>query len=212
MKNHWRQLGKLLPSSLERKMYESYFQKEHETWEAQGLGFPPSHLAKQKVLRHFANQYHIHTLIETGTYLGDMVYAMQPFFKEIYSIELSEFYHNKAKQRFSNSKNVHLVLGDSAEKLNELVLQLKEPALFWLDGHYSGGKTALGSKECPVYEELDAIFQSPIPHVIIIDDARLFIGENDYPTIEALSHYVKQHWPDALINVENDSIRITKTN
>ena len=212
MKNHWRQLGKLLPAPLERKMYENFFKKEHTSWEAQGRSFPPSHLVKQQALRELAANHHINTLIETGTYLGDMVYAMQPHFKEIYSIELSDFYHHKAKRRFSGEKNIHLVLGDSAEKLNELVQKLNEPALFWLDGHYSGGKTALGTKECPVYEELASIFQSPLAHVIVIDDARLFIGKNDYPTIEELSNYVKQHWADAVIKIENDSIRITKSN
>jgi hypothetical protein len=81
--------------------------------------------------------------------------------------------------------------------------------LFWLDGHYSGGATARGHKDCPVLEELDAIFNSPFEHVIYIDDARLFTGKDDYPTLEALKAYVHDRKPGYTMDVVNDCIRLT---
>lgn len=210
MKYHWRKLAKLLPPYLERKVYESYFKKQHVLWEANGRNLPPSHLLKQQALLDLAQRYELSILVETGTFMGDMIYALYPYFKKLYSIELSEHYHQQATRRFALVKKVNLILGDSAEKLNIIVPQLEQPALFWLDGHYSGGDTALGAKECPVYEELAAIFSSTENHIIVIDDARLFVGKNDYPTLEALRSFVLQHWPEASISIENDSIRIIK--
>ena len=114
-------------------------------------------------------------LVETGTYLGDMIQAMRPHFDQIYSIELSDALFEKARQRFESAKNVNLVHGDSGIQLPNVLKELKQPALFWLDGHYSEGFTAKGDKETPIYDELNWIVSVPERrHVIIIDDARCF--------------------------------------
>ena len=73
--------------------------------------------------------------------------------------------------------------GDSGEILPELLNNINEPILFWLDGHYSAGNTSKGSLNTPIIKELVTIFQHPIKqHIILIDDARLFNGADDYPT------------------------------
>ncbi len=102
--------------------------------------------------------------------------------------------------------------GDSGEVLKQLIPVLSSQAIFWLDGHYSGGLTAKGAKECPGYEELNAIFNSSIEHVICIDDARLFVGKNDYPTIDELSIFVQEKKPGYAFSVENDCIRLLPAN
>lgn len=208
MKKHWRTINSFLPGNMERKNYEAFFKKEHAAWIATGSFPPVSHLSKQQALVELARKYNLATLVETGTYLGDMMYAMQPHFEQLYSIELSKLFYSKAVKRFSSNPNIKLLNGDSALKLNEVVLQLKSPALFWLDGHYSGGITAKGDKECPVYEELEWIFKSQLEHVIVIDDARLFIGKNDYPTIDELKAFVQAKKPNYTMEVANDSIRL----
>jgi protein-L-isoaspartate O-methyltransferase len=43
--------------------------------------------------------HNVDTLIETGTYLGDMTYAQRKLFKQIYTIELSETLYKKAVDR-----------------------------------------------------------------------------------------------------------------
>jgi hypothetical protein len=208
MKQHWRNLAAIFPASIERKVYANFFQKEHQKWLAQGKSLPPSHFQKQQALLATARKFGLDYLVETGTYMGDMVFALQPYFKKIYSIELSPKFYEAAKKRFHNTDNVSIVQGDSAEKLKEIVQELQAPALFWLDGHYSGGETAMGAKECPVYEELEAIFTSTLDHVIIIDDARLFVGKNDYPTVEELSAFVDRAKPGARLFIENDGVHI----
>ena len=95
--------------------------------------------------------------METGTYYGDMIAAMMPQFDAIYSIELSDELYDRARRRFRGSDKVTLIHGDSAVELAAIVRGLDRPALFWLDGHYSGGETAKGATETPVLAELEQI-------------------------------------------------------
>lgn len=45
---------------------------------------------KQKVIREYQNKATLHVLIETGTFILDIVEAQRKFFKKIYAIEVSE--------------------------------------------------------------------------------------------------------------------------
>jgi hypothetical protein len=209
MKSHWRKILSLLPASMERSAYERYFQKLDARWVADGKPLPVSYVSKHAALRAAAKQFNTRTLVETGTYLGDTLYMLNPDFETLYSIELSPQFHEKAKTRFREMKSIRLIQGDSGRELARLVPTLPGPALFWLDGHYSGGATARGDKDCPVLEELDAIFHSPFEHVIYIDDARLFTGSDDYPTLDALKAYVHTRKPGYVMEVINDCIRLT---
>jgi len=208
MKSHWRKLLSLLPAGMEKKYYRQFFEKEHEKWIENGQPLPVSNLSKQRVLQAFQKQYGVKTLVETGTYLGDTLYALAGNFETLYSIELSDHYHLLAKKRFRKMPWIHLLSGDSAKVLKEVVPTFRAQAMFWLDGHYSGGLTAKGEKECPVFEELTAIFSSPFEHLIFIDDARLFVGKNDYPTIDALRQFVSLKRASYSLSVENDCIRL----
>ncbi len=93
---------------------------------------------------------------ETGTYLGDMVEVQLHEFDKVISIELSQDLYDRARLRSRRNPNVQLHRGDGGKVwLHKVVPALKEPALFWLDGHYSHGITARGEKDCPIFEELD---------------------------------------------------------
>lgn len=208
MQNHWRKILSILPGRIERSFYKRYFKKEHISLEHDNPSGFASNFTKQKNLQEIAANYQLKTLVETGTYLGDTLYALYNHFDQLYSIELSDHYFEKASRRFQNYPKIKLMHGDSGKVLFDLVPSLKTPALFWLDGHYSAGLTAKGDKECPIFEELTAIFQSDIPHVIIIDDARCFVGKNDYPAIDELKRFVLQYRPRYTIIVIADSIRL----
>ncbi len=126
----------------------------------------------------------------------------------LYSIEIVDFIHQNAQHRFRNNPKIKLILGDSATKLPEIVNQLTEPAVFWLDGHFSGGDTGFGDTGCPIYAEIDTIFQSKHKHIILIDDARCFIGEVGYPPLAEFEKSVKSKMPNASFEVKDDIIRI----
>lgn len=179
-------------------------------WERSGKPAPPPHVVKQHNLRRIARQHGLKTLVETGTYYGDMIDALKREFDTIYSIELSEELHRQAVRRFAHQANVELIHGDSGAVLKDLLERIKTPSLFWLDGHYSAGVTARGEKDTPIVEELSHIFGSPdIGHVIVIDDARCFGVEPGYPTIEELRAFVSARRPHSHIAVVDDAIRIT---
>lgn len=179
-------------------------------WEAAGRPLPPPHIAKQMTLKEYATRYGLKTLVETGTYYGDMVEAMRSSFDVIYSIELSEELHRKAVRRFRRDEHVRLIHGDSGAELARVVRALREPALFWLDGHYSGEETAKGECDTPILAELEHVLTAGEKrHVIIIDDARLFGDEPGYPTVEQLAEFVHSLRPDVDVAVRDDSIRIT---
>lgn len=185
---------------------------EHEfkDWERGGRLGPPPHLVKQGVLIEYAERYHLDVLVETGTFLGDMVAAMRTRFRRVFSIELQPELCRRAQERFAANDNVEILLGDSGKVIPSVLGQLKAPALFWLDGHYSAGPTARGEVDTPVLAEIHHVLSDQrFRHVALIDDARLFDGENDYPSIADLRAYVAVRRPDAIVEVRDDVIRIT---
>lgn len=181
-------------------------------WHKKGKPLPAPHTVKQKTLYEYAKRFQLGILIETGTFYGDMVEAMKGSFDQIYSIELSKALYDSATRRFHGVNNITLIHGDSGIKLGEVMKKINRPALFWLDGHYSGGITAKGEKITPIYEELKHILRSEdMAHVIIIDDARCFGINAPYPSIENLISFVKSRKPNANITVQDDMIRIVPT-
>ncbi|MDX1697200.1 MAG: hypothetical protein R3308_02890 [Thiohalobacterales bacterium] len=177
-------------------------------WVLRGRPAPPPHLIKQKMIIQQVKQHNPRIMVETGTLMGDMVEAMRPHFSRIYSIEISPELARKAQQRFVDDGNITIIENDSAVALKSLVPGIHEPALFWLDGHYSGGNTGKGEKDTPVMEELSTIYDSDIDHIVLIDDARLFGSDPDYPTMDELESFIRKRRPNAMLTTRNDCIHV----
>ena len=179
-------------------------------WEKKGKPTKVPHLVKQRAVRQYATLFGCAVLVETGTLLGDMVYACRHVFREIHSIELDEALYRRARERFRRYSQIRFHHGDSAEVLPRVVAGLSEPVLFWLDAHYSGGITARGPVDTPIAAELQAIFEHPDGrHVVLIDDAHEFVGENGYPTIGDLRALVEAFRPNLFVEVLDNIIRIS---
>ena len=154
---------------------------------------------KRNVIEYYRNLYKPSMFVETGTFIGDTVDYFKNKFDFIYSIELSEELAKKASARFENNNNIRIIQGNSSDVLPAVVLNLKSESLFWLDGHYSSEfyldneliKTAKGKSDTPIEKELDILLSSSTKHIILIDDARLFNGKGDYPSIKAIKNKVK---------------------
>ncbi|MBC2695541.1 MAG: hypothetical protein HF982_09775 [Desulfobacteraceae bacterium] len=205
-----RQAKQLFRSSF---LYQYYRGTQHKidyfNWRRKNRNGSTPHLYRQHTIIEYGQRYNIQVFIETGTYLGDMVYAVSKEFDGIVSIELSENLYRKALRRFAKHKNIHIYHGDSTVVLLKVGQTLTTPALFWLDAHYSGGFSSRGETDTPVLAELNTIFDhSDFNNVILIDDARLFDGTNDYPTLHALQAFIKQKKPNYAFKVNHDIIRI----
>ena len=203
-------------------LYDMYKEtKQKKTYKAEmkickeGNG-PAPHLYKEELLKDYAVKYKCSALIETGTFLGDMVASQLLNFRNIASIEISKELYEKAVERFKNHSWVYLYLGDSAHKLSDVIDDINKKTtvgkiLFWLDGHWSAGNTGRGDKDTPVLEELNVIFEKLETAIILIDDARCFINEGifiEYPTLKELKEYVLEKKPTANIDINMDIIRI----
>jgi len=130
----------------------------------------PPQLYKEKLIREYGRAYCISHLIETGTYEGDTINALKKDFTTIESIELDKILVKKASERFNSDINVFIYQGDSPKVLKDTILsELQGSAIFWLDAHYSGGKTA--DKGNPILGELKSILANSKQHIILIDDA-----------------------------------------
>jgi hypothetical protein len=163
------------------------------------------------MLREHADRYGLDTLVETGTFRGGTIEALRNRFARIYSIELDDALYDAARARFARNPNVTILHGDSALMLPHVLAGLREPALFWLDGHYSGPGTArAAAHETPITEEIRAVLAHPVArHVVLVDDARVFGTWPDYPTIDEFRRLVAAQRPDVTFTVEDDIIRIT---
>jgi hypothetical protein len=139
---------------------------------------------KRSILFSLARERKINVLVETGTYLGDTVaYGLQSF-KEVHSIEVDRRLHERAKRLFGNRPGAFLHIGDSGGILPKIVAELEEPAVFWLDGHFSSHVTGRGHEDTPIEKEVRTVLESPFLHVAVIDDARMFGTDPAYPTLD----------------------------
>lgn len=178
-------------------------------WLKQGKKPPTPQLIKQSIVKQIATQYSIKTFVETGTYLGSMINATKDLFEKIYTIELDPLLYRRAKMKFINFKHISIYFGDSAIVLPSVLKKIKKPTLFWLDAHYSEGITAKGRLTTPIVQEIKSILKYKArKNIILIDDALLFTGKNNYPTKRELIDYVLKKFPKAIFKIKYNVIYI----
>jgi len=128
-----------------------------------------------KHLMRFKNK----TFVETGTYIGNgLNCAIKAGFDKCYSIEIHKNIHEIAVNRFdSEIKNnkVKLFCGNSEIYFKQIISCLTDKTTFWLDAHISSQYGQMLAKNCPIFEELEAIKNHNIKeHTILIDDMDCF--------------------------------------
>jgi hypothetical protein len=147
--------------------------------------------APRQEIEFLVSHYPVRHFIETGTYRGDTSEWAASVFEKVATIEGSPALHKDAKQRLSHLTNIDCHCGDSRSHLPEILQRIGcERALFWLDAHWMPecyGKES----ECPLVDELRMIRESGAQHIILIDDARMFLAPpqlphraSDWPTID----------------------------
>jgi len=178
-------------------------------WKLRGEPVRSPHLVKQRVVREYAGRYQLRTLIETGTYYGEMIAAVKGDFDHVFSIEYDPELARRAARRFAADGWVHILEGDSAKVLPKLLESISKPALFWLDAGYWGWADLARDPE-RLSVEVEAALSHPVKgHVVLMDDARMLDGRNGAPTFEQLRSRIAMRFPGHRVELGHDVIRIT---
>jgi hypothetical protein len=131
----------------------------------------------KEIAEMLAKKHNLNTFVETGTWHGDSAEWAATRFETVITIEVIEEYYLKAVDRLSKYDNVYIFHDDSRLLLPTLIEQvIDEPALFWLDAHWTGHKDYDSNRygKCAAGEEIAAINESIFEDAIMVDDARLF--------------------------------------
>ncbi len=176
-----------------RALYHGYRDwRVGREWQRAGRPAPPPPHIKRKFLSAYGRAHGLRVFVETGTFVGDTLAAMRRSFDHLHSIELGRDLYEAARIRFAGDRKITLWHGDSGDVLPVLLARLDRPALFWLDGHYSGGITARGIEDTPILRELQHISRHRLrqDHHLVVDDVRLFTGADGYPKLSDLQEAV----------------------
>ena len=174
---------------------------------ADGQTIPPPHVVKARIVIEYGDRFGLDTLVETGTYLGEMVWKTRRHFRRIYSIEVDDALALRAAAEFRRCRNVTILQGDSASVLPGVLSTLHGPALIWLDAHFSPGLAARGVRETALADELQILErEGPRGHVVLIDDAR-HLGSGLFPSLEDVRASLNRIDPNYEVSVAEDVVR-----
>jgi hypothetical protein len=194
-------------------LYASFKQLGHYPdywwWKLRGEPRRIPHIIKQRTVREYAQAFDLSTLVETGTYYGEMVAALASRFRRIYSIELDAELARRAQQRFSKYSHVEIIEGDSQSVVPKLLRRLNERCLWWLDAGYCGWGGGIGDPNRLGSEFSDILSDRVRDHVILMDDADGINGEGGSPTLAELIELIESNYPNRLVEVAQNIIRIT---
>jgi hypothetical protein len=129
--------------------------------------------------------------VETGTNKAETTVWASEHFQKVVTIEGQASLVAAATAHHGHRKNIRFLHGDSRTLLAPTLAELGEPAVLWLDAHWCGEGTFGPTSECPLLEELSAANHSRPDHVVLIDDARFFIGPPPPP-------HKQSDWPDLM--------------
>ena len=134
--------------------------------------------------------------VETGTYLGNMLFFQVDRFNKLYSIEIDRTLYKNAIRKFKEFEKVEILKGDSSEILPKILNKIDKKAIFWLDaecfGQFSvyGLVSGMGEEKRPLYKELNLILNQNQKHIIIINLKDIVehngYDVNNYPSIEGI--------------------------
>jgi hypothetical protein len=118
-------------------------------------------------------KWRIEDFVETGTLVGHTAAWAADHFARVVTVDNEmDSYHKIAGPLVKDHPNIQAYCDHSPWFLAGLRLNY-QPVLFWLDAHTN--------EECPVLAEISVINKSGQPHVILVDDARLFDALTAWP-------------------------------
>jgi hypothetical protein len=151
---------------------------------------------KIRVLKKYAPASEYDIAVETGTLFGVSALRLSRHFSRVYTIEINRELYEKAAAKFKDHDRVRVLFGDSKLVLRELLKEIRQPCLFYLDAHFSGdratdwkqsrwrgyrvdtgyaGDRPSAENQVPLFEEIKAIHDGlKCRCLIYIDDVDKF--------------------------------------
>lgn len=167
---------------------------------------------KREFIRQHADGRRV--LIETGTREGDTVAYLLYDFDRIHTVELDPVVQAQAHARFWDVPHVTCWGGDSRDVLPKILADLDQPAVFWLDAHYFGTAEEGRRINLPILDEVRAISTQPHDHLVLIDDAKVFLDwphrTAEFPTLNQITATLQAGHPAWQVCVENNIILARK--
>jgi len=139
------------------------------------MGPPP------ELVESIRDSFGVRVFVETGTFRGRTANWASTLFPKVITIEASEEIWKQARTKYSSVTNIEFRHGRSEEVLNKVVRAIRQPAVFWLDAHWSGGNTFGSTSICPIRREIKEILVASCQHVVLVDDVRLFLAPPPLP-------------------------------
>jgi hypothetical protein len=176
-----------------------------------GIIGAPSDRAKRRFLLSVFQERRHELLVESGTFQGGTVEYFVPHAKRIISVEIEPALHAAARERFSDTPSVELLLGDAMDLIPQILEEVSVPPFVYLDGHFTGGVNQQPGKAIePAPDILAALGERPLPpgSTVIVDDLRLFGRGDWFPALDELTAAARTSFPDAEIYVGIDSLVI----
>lgn len=91
-----------------------------------------------RTLKKYADPADYDVAVETGTLFGDSASRLSKHFPMVYTIEINRELFERASARFKNNDRIRVLHGDSKRVLRDLVKEIHQSCLFFLDAHFSG--------------------------------------------------------------------------
>ena len=157
-----------------------------------------------QILNDYIKDYKV--WVECGTHAGDGIrIARSSGYEHIHSIELDEKYYNYALCQFKDDNKIKIYEGDSASVLRNVLENIDEPIVFWLDSHPNG---MLNINNTPLKGELKAIkdwmVTTGLKPIILIDDMRLF--ENKQELMGLIVSTFHEFWNKIECTMTNENV------
>jgi len=142
-----------------------------------------------ELFRELLSEFEFSAVVETGTFRGTTTdWLARHSTGTVYSVESNARLLGFARARLASRRNVVLVHGDSGTFLDELLADRDRRdlsrVLFYLDAHWGA--------DLPLLHELESIFASGVPSVVVVDDFEVpgdaGYGYDSYAGGHALTH------------------------
>lgn len=142
--------------------------------------------------------------VETGTWLGHTIFAMEGLFKKLYTVEISEEIYEQTKASYHGDK-ITFLFGDSGLVIKDILTECNDKVLFFLDAHASGGNLCnfkITTLYTPLEQEIYNIsLYSKYESLIIVDDCRALGTKNNSNWEFINESVIREILKDRLLNL-----------